>query len=212
MKLFTQIFSLCLPSFSLFWSSATRAIAASPVVNVAASPSAPTSSTTPSCSSSTNQPPTSTPPAPSWSSKSYSESLRAETSSSCPFTNLATESLLDHLIFLSHGNTVFSEEAVARGIDDEAEEGDICGKVGVWDEGFHDPHIGDGSDNALAKGSKEEVLRWWWCGWCQRKKGDRRPVREARRREKKEKKSHIFYFIWCKKFHHILINFDRLIF
>lgn len=53
------------------------------------------------------------------------------------------------------------EEAVARGIDGEAEEGGAVGEVGVGDEGFDDAGVGDRGDDALAEGSEEEVLGVW---------------------------------------------------
>lgn len=54
-----------------------------------------------------------------------------------------------------------SEETVARGIDGEAEEGDVGGEVIIGDECFNDAGVRDGSNDALAEGSEEEVLGVW---------------------------------------------------
>jgi len=54
-----------------------------------------------------------------------------------------------------------SEEAVARGIDGEAEDGNIFGKVGVGDVGFDNAGVRYGGDDPLVEGSEEEVLHEW---------------------------------------------------
>jgi len=50
------------------------------------------------------------------------------------------------------------EEAVARGIDGKAEDGDIFGKVRVGDVGFDNAGVRDGGYDPLSEGPKEEVL------------------------------------------------------